>query len=246
MKREPSVSEKTSGITQRKSSNVVNQKITRRVHLLFYGGALKVGDNSAFEFSAKNVRKDYMKYFPNDSIIFEFISSAKTMVDIINNQKKGNVASLDLFFHGSKWGLYMYKGSSMNKTLSVDDVSNNNLNAGLYGGFTTGLTSTDASEEKRTIDDIDFSVFIDSGAIIEIHGCESGGDLIFIDSISKNLSEKIPNGYVIGHTTKAYPNINDTKVNEEQDYRHGERAIWKNGTVIKKTTKQGWLNLKGL
>ncbi|EKS4944491.1 hypothetical protein QB833_002030 [Salmonella enterica] len=134
----------------------------------------------------------------------------------------------------------------MNKTLSKDDVNDNNLNAGLYGGTTTGFTSTHTSEEKRTIYDIDFSRFIDNGAVIEIHGCESGGDLLVIDSISKNLSEEIPNGYVIGHTTKANPNINNTTDPKKQDYRHGERAIWKDGTVIKKTKTQGWLNLKGL
>ncbi|EKS4944490.1 hypothetical protein QB833_002029 [Salmonella enterica] len=88
LKIKPSTSEKTSGVTQRKTDNVINQKITRRVHLLFYGGALKIGDNSAFKFAADNVKKDYIKHFPNDQIIFEFMDSAKTMVDIINNQKK--------------------------------------------------------------------------------------------------------------------------------------------------------------
>jgi hypothetical protein len=53
----------------------------------------------------------------------------------------------------------------------------------------------------------------------------------------------LPEGYVIGHVTKANPNINDTKDVKAQDYRHGHRAIWQNGKVIKETTQQRSLNL---
>lgn len=242
MSNKHSSSQMTSGTTQKTKDNLVVQKITRRVRILCYGGALKVGDNASFQFAAKNVRSDYVDKFPNDKIIFEFIDSAKKIIDIINTQAEGKIASLDLFFHGSKWGLYIYKGSSMNKSLSKDDVAEENLNAGLYGSDSTGLSATDVHEDKRTVYDIDFSRFIKSKAVIELHGCESGGDLYIIDSISKNISEKLTDGFVIGHVTKANPNINNTTVNTEQDYRHGKRAIWKNGEVIKETTKQKWLN----
>lgn len=232
----------TSGIAKKNSDNVVVQKITRRVRILFYGGALKVGDNSAFQFAANNVRKDYFSKFPHDKVIFEFVDSARTIVDTINNQSEGKIISLDLFFHGSKWGLYIYKGASMNGNLSKDDVNSNNLNAGLYGSKTTGISATNENEEIRTIYNIDFSRFSKDRAVIEMHGCESGGDLYLIDSISKNLSEQLLDGYVIGHLTKANPNINGTTVSSEQDDRHGRRAIWKNGEIIKETVQQKWLN----
>lgn len=233
----------TKGTPAKTNNNIVKQKISGNVRLLFYGGAPSPADNSSFQFAAKNVKKDYNKKFPTDTVIFKFVDSAKIIVDTINSQKKGRVSSLDLFFHGSKWGLYIYKGSSMSKKLPKDDISPNNLNAGLYGSNTTELTGWwDGGKEQKVIYDIDFDRFIENGAIIEIHGCESGGDLLVIDSISKNLSEELPNGYVIGHLTKANPNIGGTTVNEQQDYRHGQRAIWKNGKVIKKTTKEGWLD----
>ncbi len=113
---------------------------------------------------------------------------------------------------------------------------------GVNNGWQMRYYLTVSPPEQKVIYDIDFDRFIENGAIIEIHGCESGGDLYVIDSISKNLSEELPNGYVIGHLTKANPNIGGTTVNEKQDYRHGQRAIWKDGKIIKKTTKEGWLN----
>lgn len=231
------------------STEKIEKKINviQKVRLLFYGGAKVPRDNSAFYFAAKNVEKDYRQKFPNDSYINLFVDSSKTIIDFINIQKKSTIASLDLFFHGSKWGLYMYKGSSMNKELSKEEVSSKNLNASLYAGKTHDLlSSTDGHPEKSTIYDIQFDRFIQKGSVIEIHGCESGEDLPIIDCISKNLSEELPEGYIIGHTTKANPNINGDKKtsNQQQDYRHGKRAIWQNGKVLAYTTQKRWLNIE--
>ena len=227
--------------------DLIKWQTNRKVRLLFYGGARKVGDNSSFYYASLNVLRDYKKHHPNDIYEHEFIDSAKTIVDIINEQKPNSITSLDLFFHGSKWGLYMYRGSSMSKNLSKDEIQTNNLNAGLYASKTTDfLSATYTHKEKRTIYDIKFDRFIAQGAYIEIHGCESGGDLVIIDSIAKNLSEEIPQGYVVGHITKANPNINNTKDVKKQDYRHGKRAIWQNGKVIKETSQKGWLNFEEL
>ncbi|WP_285819170.1 hypothetical protein [Helicobacter bilis] len=226
-------------INIQKSTSQSNKK----VHLLFYGGARKIGDNAAFYYASINVLRDYKHYYPNDIFIHEFVDSAKTIVDTINEQNIESIASLDLFFHGSKWGLYMYKGASMHKELLSEDIEEKNLNASLYASKTSDLvTAWDTHEEKRTIYDIKFDRFISKGAIIEIHGCESGGDLYIIDSVTKNLSEEIPQGYVVGHITKANPNIDNTQDNIKQDYRHGVRAIWQNGKVIKKTTQKRWIN----
>lgn len=227
---------------------MVQQKISKKyVRILFYGGATNKGDNATFQYAAKNVLADYKRHYPKDTYIFKFVDSAKTIVDTINKQDDYTVASLDLFFHASKWGLYIKKGASMTENLSKEKIVDENLNAGLYGSRTTKLSATDKHEELRIIYDIEFKKFITKGAVIEIHGCESGGDLYFIDSITKNLSEEITEGYVIGHTQKANPNINGAKTTyKQQDYRHGERAIWKNGTVIKTTTQKKWLNLSEL
>ena len=227
--------------------DLIKWQTSKKVRLLFYGGARKIGDNSAFYYASLNVLNDYKKHYPNDIYKHKFIDSAKTIVDIINAQKPNSIASLDLFFYGSKWGLYMYKGSSMSKNLSKDDIQANNLNAGLYASKTTDLLSArDTHEEERTIYDIKFDRFVVQRAYIEIHGCESGGDLFIIDSIAKNLSEEIPQGYVVGHITKANPNIDNTTDIKKQDYRHGKRAIWKNGEVIKETLQKRWINLEEL
>ena len=223
------------------------EEMNKKVRLFFYGGARNIGDNAAFYYASLNVVSDYKRHYPDDTYIHMFVDSAKTIVDTINAQKLHSIASLDLFFHGSKWGLYIYKGSSMSRNLSLEDVGQYNLNAGLYASKTTSIiTATDVHEDKRTIYDIKFDRFITQNTYIEIHGCESGGDLYIIDSITKNLSEEIPHGYVVGHITKANPNIDNTKDTKKQDYRHGKRAIWQNGKVIKETTQKRWINLGDL
>ncbi|MFD2709685.1 hypothetical protein ACFSX8_12555 [Acinetobacter gyllenbergii] len=44
---------------------------------------------------------------------------------------------------------------------------------------------------------------------------------------------------VIGHASKANPNIDGTTSIKEQDYRHGIRIIFHNGKAIKKVTSSG-------
>lgn len=240
---------KTTGITSEKYNTLVEQKISKiYTRILFYGGATNIGDNATFEYAAKNVLADYKRHYPKDTYIFKFVDSAKTIVETINKQYDYTVASLDLFFHASIWALYIIKGASMSKNLSKERIEPEKLNAGLYGSSTSKLfKSSDGHAEIRTIYDIKFKKFITKGAVIEIHGCDSGGDHYLMDSITKNLSEEITEGYVIGHTQKANPNINGDKTTyKQQDYRHGARAIWKNGTVIKTTTKKGWINLSEL
>lgn len=44
---------------------------------------------------------------------------------------------------------------------------------------------------------------------------------------------------VIGHSTYASPNIHNTKIITEQDYRHGKRLIFNNGKILKEITATG-------
>jgi len=239
----------TSGTSKKVKDYVVEQKITRRVRCIFYGGEKSPKDNSAFEFAAKNIKLDYEKLYPQNNIIIMFVDSAKTVVDTVNEQKTGKIESLDLLFHGTERGLYMYKGASLDTKdgFSSEDIENNDLNASLYAGRIRKWLGDDKCEEARAINDIDFSKFSPEGAIIEIHGCKSGNDTDpLTDSITKNLSEELPGGYIIGHSTKTNPNINgELKTSrEQQDYRHGSRVIWQGGKVVKRISKKGALTLR--
>ncbi|EHL3467594.1 hypothetical protein LAN87_001190 [Salmonella enterica] len=239
----------TSAAITKTGNYIVKQKITRRVRLIFYGGAKSPKDNSAFEFAEKNIREDYRKLYPHSNIIFIFVDSAKVIVDTINEQQSGKIDSLDLLFHGTERGLYRYKGASLASDggFSGEDIKDNDLNASLYAGRIRKWLGDDKCDEARTINDIDFIKFSSEDPVIEIHGCKSGNDTDpLTDSITKNLSEELPNGYVIGHTTKANPGINgDGKTSrQQQDYRHGQRVIWKNGKVIKMINKKGMLTVK--
>lgn len=150
-----------------------------------------MGDNAAFYYATKNVLADYKQYYAKDTYIFKFVDSAKIIVDTINEQDNYTVASLDLFFHASELGLYIKKGASMTKNSSKERIVAEKLNAGLYGSLTAKHSAADGHDELRIINDIEFKKFITKGAVIEIHGCKSGGDPSFIDSITKNLSEEI-------------------------------------------------------
>lgn len=239
----------TSALSTKTGGYIVEQRITRRVRLIFFGGSKNPKDNSAFEFAAKNIKSDYNKSYPNSKVIIMFTDSAKIIIDTINEQKAGKIDSLDLLFHGTERGLYMYKGASLSPDggFSSESIEDNDLNASLYAGHIRKWLGDDKSDEAKAINDIDFTKFSPEGAIIEIHGCKSGNDTDpLTDSITKNLSEEMPDGYVIGHTTKANPSINgDGKTSrQQQDYRHGQRVIWKDGKIIKLTNKKGILTLK--
>ncbi|ECA8973252.1 TPA: hypothetical protein JGU28_002429 [Salmonella enterica] len=210
------------------------------VRLLFYGGSKKSGDNWAFSDGAKVVIRDYKKYYPTDTIIAKFVDSAKTIVDIINEQKDGKIASLDIFSHGTPRGLHLYKTASTSHSFTGEDIKEKNLNAGLYAGYWTMWAGDDEHDEIQNISNIDFDKFKTKDAIIELHGCKTGRDPDKVmDSITKNLSEELPDGYIIAHPEPASPDKN-------HDYRHGTRVVWKDGEVIKTITKSGLLKIEDI
>lgn len=238
----------TNGKPAKTDDNTVKQKISGNVRLLFYGGSKHAGDNWAFYHATKKVISDYKKHYPQDMIIEKFVDSAKTIVDTINEQKEGKIVSLDMFSHGTPRGLHLYKGASLNSKndFTGEDISEKNLNAGLYAGYIRMWLGDDENSEIRNIYHFDFSKFKQENAIIEIHGCKTGKDPDWpTDSISKNLSEELPDGYIIAHIESANPSVYGEKKtkDEEQDYRFGTRVIWKNGVVIKETQKKGMLRV---
>lgn len=222
---------------------------------LFYGGALKSADNSAFHFASLNVMKDYNN---DGKIIRQSVDSAKKIIDKINSQDENSIQSIDFFCHGDMFGLYLIKGSSIYVDISKEDRDKKNLNASLYIGKGTRFwKGYDLHEESGVLSDIDFSKFT-SSCKIEIHGCLTAGSAVFQDNLCKDFSEYLydngkKNAVVIGHTEKANPNIKNKEIkdkktgkiikiktsNEEQDYRQGERKVFNNGNVILVTRKKG-------
>jgi len=207
------------------------------VRLIFSGGALKASDNSAFKFAAENVKKDYGK-----SIKVELLDakSSDYISGTINAHKNSSIVSLDIITHGSYVAFFMYQDGDKDKNVSMYDM-----------GLTKFFVGTSTQKESGTIDDIDFNKF-SNNAVIEIHGCKACSDHILpdVDNIAQDLSQKLfkagkKNAVVIGHTTKANPNIyDDNTTKSQQDYRHDPRAAYYNGKLLFKTSKTGRISRK--
>jgi RHS repeat-associated protein len=213
--------------------------------LAFYGGAASVGDNAAFEIGIKNTQKSYGKKYEK---IAEFAASASSVVSTINAQKANSIARLDIATHSSATALYMVRdektGKSGQKTpIPKKDREGNSL----YASATArAFESWGNGPDQKTVTDISFEKFTND-AVIELHGCKVATDTyeIVLDNLAKNLSEELhkagkTSAVVIGHLTKANPSIkgNQTK-DAEQDYRHGERAVFHNGKILFTTKESG-------
>ncbi|WP_392420088.1 hypothetical protein ACF3OE_12405 [Capnocytophaga canis] len=226
------------------------------VRLLLWGGARNSGDNSAFYYASLNVKKDYGS---DGKIIHQSVDTAKKVVDLINEQADNSIQSLDIFCHGSQVGLYFIKGASIYKNITEKERDEKNLNSPLAIGSFNNFLNSNLSGDERLISDINYNKFTNS-AKIEIHGCSTADSVNWLpwtDNICEDLSENLydagkSNSVVIGHTTKANPNLPTTVKGEkeadkdwekrkiiEQDYRHGERRVYNNGEVILTTKKQG-------
>lgn len=79
-----------------------------QVRLVIWGGAATPGDNSAFEFAARNVVGDYRaKTKGNFSFVQQHIKVAKDIVTAIKRQGHDSIRSLDIFTHGGPHALYL-------------------------------------------------------------------------------------------------------------------------------------------
>ena len=236
------------GITLDVPSVEYNKTITVTVkykRLIFWGGARKKGDNSAFYFASRNVINDYSE--SKDTIIDNKAESAKYIIKTINEQEDNTIQSIDFFTHGSQYALYMVrdKKTKINSSFKEDIKDNDKEANNLYASKTAkAFQSWFAGNDEDVINNIDFSKFTNS-AKIEIHGCKSGADTYMIDNIAINLSQYLfekgkDKAVVIAHLTKANPNINgDKTTNAEQDYRHGVRIVFHNGKELFRTSKKG-------
>jgi hypothetical protein len=238
------VKRKTDKLTTVNDTKPVVAK-TNTVRLLFSGGAKSASDNSAFHFAMQNVERDYQ----NDGIptkSFYLTNGAKSLVATINAQGDSTIQSLDILCHGGPPGLFLIFGSSMNRSITTAEVENQNLNASLYtGSVIQGVYAWNKHANFDNISSINFNKFTNN-AKIEIHGCRTADTVAFVDdSICEDLSEMLyeagkKKSIVIGHSTKANPNINGSKTTvQEQDYRSGERIGYNNGKAVFTTQATG-------
>jgi len=110
------------------------------------------------------------------------------------------------------------------------------------------------TEGSALVSDIDFSRFA-ANAKIEFHGCKTAENPQDEDNIAADFSARLSEtgkaqSSVIGHIENAQPLIKgegkgETKATE-QDYRYGERAIFKNGKLVTTTMQRGGISESGL
>lgn len=218
------------------------------IRFLFHGGTREknadgsvrntgIAHNSAFYFAAQNVANDY-KNGEKHSIK---ITTAADMVKKINACKAKSVASLDVFCHGTPYSLNFSIKENENCGLVTGWAAKQGLRA-YYSSWEDGIYNF--SSDSRYVSDIDFKVFADD-ARIQIHGCNTARGSMPGNTLVEEFSIQIykagrTKAYVIGHTDKSNPNINGNKTTiKQQDYRHGERSIYHNGKLLKKTTQKG-------
>ena len=211
------------------------------LRLIFYGGATSQSHNSAFSFASKNIKKDYT------DVVAERIEikSARQIIDKINSQKDNTVQSIDFVAHGGNDALYVKDDPNAgswtenNQSLySNESERNSHLSTWRFGYGNSGH-----------VGEIDYNKFTD-GAKIELHGCRACSNAGDVGSEDENIAAEMSiglfgagkkNAVVIGHSTKANPNIDGegkTKI-KDQDYRFNERVVYHNGAVLFKTKQKG-------
>lgn len=218
------------------------------IRYIFHGGTreknpdgtqrnIGIAHNGAFFFAAKNVANDYKA----GTTRLIKISTAANLVKEINKNPPGSIASLDILCHGTPYSLNFSVIENENCGIVTGWTAKQMLSA-YYSSWDDGIYSF--SKDSRYVTDINFNVFINE-ARVQIHGCNTArgtmpGDTL-VESISKELFNRgKKNSYVIGHTDKSNLNIHGSKTTiRQQDYRHGERSIYNNGKLLKKTMQRG-------
>jgi hypothetical protein len=180
---------------------------------------------------------------------------AKEIVAIVNAQDAESIRSLDIWTHGGPQALYLTTAEPP-PPKSASWISRKLYDANRWGLHNSSLSRTRKrmilnaagwTEGSALANDIDFSKFA-KNAKIEFHGCKTAENPQDEDNIAADFSARLldagrTQSSVIGHIENAQPLINgegkgETKVTE-QDYRYGERAIFKKGKLVTTTKKRG-------
>lgn len=211
------------------------------VRLIFHGGASptdpdgkawKKGDNEngAFYNAAVNVKKSYPQA---DTVVLIPLKTAADVMKKIAAYQDRAIKSLDFICHGSNVSLNFYQKKRENAGFLTTSADLAGIQADLTFTLVNGWSLLDRIDYKN------FAV----DARIEIHGCNAALGYGVVKNVPQVMSKLLydngaSRGVVIGHTTKASPAIHGEKTTTvaQQDYRHGERAIYHNG-VQKTTTK---------
>lgn len=225
--------------------SIASVSYKRKTRLLLWGGAAVPGDNSAFEWAARNVVKSYQA---SDKGSFAFVNQkilvAAAIVATVNRHEDDSVRSLDIFTHGGPQALYLTTASPDTNKLLRYVLHNSSLYRSRAKMI---LNAAGWTEGSALVSDINFSRFTDD-ARIELHGCKTADAESDADNIAADLSKRLhaagkKSATVIGHADKANPNIKGGGEKfEEQDYRHGQRVIFWNGKVVKITKQAGHIS----
>ena len=230
------------------SSYTINKN---KVRLIFYGGSreknldgsinkIGVSDNSAFYFAAKNTIVGYKDFKFTGQLIK--IKDSIQLVDKINSQNDGSIHTLDILSHGTPYSLNFSLIKNENCGLYSSKLAKKAVE--LYYTF-SGFEWYVFSQFSRDLNAINYNKFA-FDARIEIHGCNTANDLnlpldTFVEKLSIYLYQSNKrHSVVIGHLTKATPNINGSSTQvKEQDYRHGLRGVFHNGDLLFTTNIKG-------
>lgn len=246
------------------SVHVISEK--RKVRLLIVGKGTEKGDISAFQFARANVIKSYKSIDKNKYEIISYdVSTAKELVDKINQQDIDSIRSLDIFSHGGETALYMtvgeprYRsdGSLWGDVRGALDTADRWAfrNAALYRNNKALLSHAAVIADSTSLYSIEFDRFTDN-VKVELHGCNTakpneGGIFSepdpadnFAGEFSKILFEAgHVNSIVIGSPVQSNPSINgDNTTIKQQNYRHGRRCIFRNGKKIGETKEKGHID----
>ncbi len=171
------------------------------------------------------------------------IDCADSIVRTINSQSDNSIKSLDIVSHGTPISLNFSVIEDKNCGLYTSGFSRTLV--WLYAPFDSEVNSPD--NRSRKISEIDFAKFTED-ARAEFHGCNAASWNPALNSLveefSKNLfSSGKTRAVSIGHTEKANPKIYGDKTTiPQQDYRHGERAIYHNERKTDYTDKTGYIS----
>ena len=170
-------------------------------------------------------------------------NGANTLISALDFQPQNSVQSLDLFCHGDPNGVYFVIGSSLDKNVENKDlkpIASNIYKSRLDANFRGLWDGEKKIKNQYGISNLKLSSFTNESKI-EIHGCNTGsGDDCFASEQSKQLFDAgKTRSVVIGHASKANPNIGGTTSVIKQDYRHGTRIIYHNGLAVKTVTSSG-------
>lgn len=197
------------------------------------------------------------------------MSTAKELVDKINQQDVDSIRSLDIFSHGGETALYMtigdprYRsdGSFWGTVRGALDTADRWAfrNAALYRNNEALLANAAVFADSTSLDSIELDRFTEN-VKVELHGCNTakpskGGifsDPAPADNFSGEFSKILfksghTNSVVIGSPVQSNPSINgDSTTAKQQDYRHGRRCIFRNGEKIGETKAKGHIDENAL